>query len=461
MAFELPTLPNFNVNPPQIQSGLEQYGKMLQLKSLMGQQQLLPGQLQEQQEKVKQSQIQTQQMQLEQQSQQAMMKAWSDPEFLKNFTGTDKAQASGVGFDPDALTSSLISKGVLPKDALGMTQSFIERSQKIAETLKAQGQTAEAQLNIRSKTLDALGNKLGSIKDLPVDKAIAALDAFHLDLVNNPKAYQGLTQQEMGELHSTTLDHLQPIIGHLGLEGVVADAQKKKYEAAKAAQELIPETGGLSPAARQQVQEGIAKDVAVATNPAVQHGKEAVAAAEGTARANTELNKKREETSDTQFQTAIGADERLNRMEKSYTDATKNHNQQAMLALLTDHIGMTLGLQKGARITKDIINEAQQSQPWLAKMEAKFDSDGLLSGVTLSPGQMKQMLDLGYSARENAWQAAGSTAQLYGVKPPPNAAAVYNKRDPNARVYDQSKATKTYQGHTYEQQSDGSWKLKP
>lgn len=195
------------------------------------------------------------------------------------------------------------------------------------------------------------------------------------------------------------------------------------------------------------------------TNPTVQANKVATAAAEGASRAATEINTKRQEDSDKQFATAIGADERLNRMEKSYTDAVDNHNQQAMLALLTDHIGMTLGLQKGARITKDIINEAAQSQPWLSALRAKFDSDGYLSGVNLSPGQMKQMLDLGYSARENAWQSANTTANMYGVKPPPNAAAVYNKRDPNARIYNQAE-TRTYQGHTYEKQPDGTWKLK-
>lgn len=193
----------------------------------------------------------------------------------------------------------------------------------------------------------------------------------------------------------------------------------------------------------------VRKDVAVAQ--ATQPLKIAQARAEGEARAEQQVNTKRQETSDTQFQSAIGADERLNRMEKSYTDAVQNHNQQAMLALLTDHIGMTLGLQKGARITKDIINEAAQSQPWLAGLKAKFDSDGYLSGVNLSPGQMKQMLDLGYSARENAWGGARDTAQLYGVKEPPQATAVYNKRDPNARVYDNTSQaeTKTYQGHTY------------
>lgn len=136
-----------------------------------------------------------------------------------------------------------------------------------------------------------------------------------------------------------------------------------------------------------------------------------------------------------QYNTAMGADERLDRMEQAYSKALHG-DQQAMLSLLTDHIGMTLGLQKGARITKDILNEAQQSQPWLAALKARFDDRGYLSGATLGPDQMRQMLDLGYEARNRAWQTAFNTSQLYGVQEPPNARAVFSKRDASRRVYD-------------------------
>jgi hypothetical protein len=129
------------------------------------------------------------------------------------------------------------------------------------------------------------------------------------------------------------------------------------------------------------------------------------------------------------YATAQDADERLSRMEASYGEAKKG-NQQAMLALLSDHIGMTMGLQKGARITKDIIQEAQQSAPWLARMGAKFDKDGYLSGVTLTPDQMTQMLQLGYGARDRAWTRAFQASQLNGIPQPPGAQDVYNKRKP-------------------------------
>jgi hypothetical protein len=437
MAFELPSgIPNFNTNIPAMPPPLEQYGKMLQLKALQGQQQMVPLQLEQEKQQVQASTLENQQRQLELQSQQAMMKAWSDPDFLKGFTGTDKAQSSGVGFDPDALTSSLISKNVLPKDAMAMTAQFVDRSAKIAETMKAQAQTGEANANLREKGFKTLADRIAGVLDTPTSKAGEALAALKQDLVQNKDAFAGVPQEDLAHVFSADLEHLPAMATLIGLDGKIADFHKSKAEAGSAEFKQQQEQLAAAGKPTAETQQGILKDVAVATNPQVQQGKEQVAAAEGVARANTEINTKRQELSDTQFQTAIGADERLNRMEKSYTEGVTNHNQQAMLALLTDHIGMTLGLQKGARITKDILNEAAQSQPWLAAMKAKFDDNGYLSGVNLSPDQMKQMLDLGYSARENAWQAAGSTAQMYGVKPPPNAVATYNKRDPNARVYD-------------------------
>ena len=101
-------------------------------------------------------------------------------------------------------------------------------------------------------------------------------------------------------------------------------------------------------------------------------------------------------------------------MTESYEKAIKDHDQQAMLNLLANHLGMTMGLQKGVRMTKDIIQEAQQSQPWLQGVQAKFDKDGYLSGVNLSPNQMRQMVELGKSRYAEDTKKARSTAQYLG-----------------------------------------------
>ena len=130
--------------------------------------------------------------------------------------------------------------------------------------------------------------------------------------------------------------------------------------------------------------------------------------------------------------TALDANERLSRMESSYEKA-KNGDQQAQLALLADHIGMTFGLQKNVRANKALIQEAQQSQPWLQGIEAKFDKDGYLSGVALGPEQMKQMLDLGYGARDRAFASAHEAATSYGEPLPQGFTQVEAQRQPGAK----------------------------
>ena len=112
--------------------------------------------------------------------------------------------------------------------------------------------------------------------------------------------------------------------------------------------------------------------------------------------------------------TARGGDFRSRSMAGSYPLALKG-DQQAMMNLLTNHIGMTLGMQKGARITREILREAQESAPWLAKVDAKFDKRGFLSGVTLTPEQMGQMMALSTAQRSNAWAQAIEAARQGGV----------------------------------------------
>ena len=115
------------------------------------------------------------------------------------------------------------------------------------------------------------------------------------------------------------------------------------------------------------------------------------------------------------YQPTLDSAERLNVMTESYEKAVKDHDQQAMLNLLANHLGMTMGLQKGARLTKDIINEAKQSQPWLAGLQSKFDKDGYLSGVTLSPNQMRQMVALGQERYTEDVKKSRATSQYMGA----------------------------------------------
>lgn len=70
-------------------------------------------------------------------------------------------------------------------------------------------------------------------------------------------------------------------------------------------------------------------------------------------------------------------------------------DQQAMLAILANHIAMTTH-QPGAsmRPTQALFDEAASAQPWLQKISKRVGSDGVISGVVLSPQQIRQMVDL-------------------------------------------------------------------
>jgi hypothetical protein len=113
------------------------------------------------------------------------------------------------------------------------------------------------------------------------------------------------------------------------------------------------------------------------------------------------------------YQPVMDSAERMNVMTQNYEDAVGKHDQQAMLSLLYNHMGMTMGLQKGARMTRDSIHEAQQSQPFLQGMGAKFDSRGYLTGITLSTGQMREMINNAQGRyQEDVRKARGEAAYL-------------------------------------------------
>lgn len=119
------------------------------------------------------------------------------------------------------------------------------------------------------------------------------------------------------------------------------------------------------------------------------------------------------------FDTYSSAQERYKIMQAAVAPALHG-NQQAMLNLLANHIGMTMGLQHGARITQAIYNEALESAPWLARVDARWGTDGYMSGVTLTPQQINQMMELAenrLSEDRDAWQReVQANATGYGTQ---------------------------------------------
>lgn len=137
------------------------------------------------------------------------------------------------------------------------------------------------------------------------------------------------------------------------------------------------------------------------------------------------------------FDTLNQSQERLQVMQTALPDAMKG-DQQAMVNLLYNHIGMTTGLQKGARITQTIVDEAQKSAPLSARILARIGvgntldvTPTILSGIVLTPGQMNSMVRLAQervAADQNSYNRVrsavkGNYGMGNGVPAPPSGAA--------------------------------------
>lgn len=124
-----------------------------------------------------------------------------------------------------------------------------------------------------------------------------------------------------------------------------------------------------------------------------------------------------------EFGNAREAQTRLKIMQQNAAEAYQG-NQQAMVSLLMNHIGMTLGAQKGTRVAKSVIDEARQSAPWLdtklvtmghQDQNGDFVYDGPKGGINLAGEQIKQMVDLAKQRNDLQWQQVKDTGATYGV----------------------------------------------
>jgi hypothetical protein len=125
--------------------------------------------------------------------------------------------------------------------------------------------------------------------------------------------------------------------------------------------------------------------------------------------AQTEINKS--------LSSARDADNRLRTMEQNLKEAMAGGPgaQQAMISLTANHMGMTTGAIKGMRQGTQLEAKIEQSAPMIGRVEAHWDENGYLSGLVLTPAQMKAMVQLAREKRANMWKQAKETAGGYGV----------------------------------------------
>lgn len=93
------------------------------------------------------------------------------------------------------------------------------------------------------------------------------------------------------------------------------------------------------------------------------------------------------------YQAAV---DRASTMDKA-AKLAKQGDQQAMFAVLSNHLAMTLQQPSvSARPTKAMFDEAAGSLPFMQKISKSFDDDGYLTGLTLSPDQVDKMVQLAH-----------------------------------------------------------------
>jgi hypothetical protein len=143
MALQLPSLPNYNVTPPQVPSPLEQYGKMLQLKMLSGQAAMQPLQQQEAEQDIQAKTLENQQREIALKTQQAQNTYWSNP---SQFTaaapagGDILAKTLGVADDDPILgmVRGQMKAGVPGNAAIADAKATLEFRRSVAQSTQEQ-----------------------------------------------------------------------------------------------------------------------------------------------------------------------------------------------------------------------------------------------------------------------------------------------------------------------------------
>lgn len=116
------------------------------------------------------------------------------------------------------------------------------------------------------------------------------------------------------------------------------------------------------------------------------------------------------------FDPALDADRRLGVM----LDAYQNPSPQNDVALLFNHIGMTLSAQRGARMSEAEIDRAIKSRSLPGDLQAAWER--VQNGQFLTPQQRFDMVQLGIKNRELLWDQANRKADFIGAEGSPEPA---------------------------------------
>jgi hypothetical protein len=254
---------------------LEQYGKALQLKSLLAQQAMQPGQQQLQQQQIQGNSLELQMKQLELQNRQIGQSALSDPKFSKEFSdwqsskqqsgGSNQAPAQGAA-TPGAQTQaggSAVATGTVPLHplaqfladkkglpligpggALELSGTLTASAEKMAQLAKTQGDIGKTALENHQKQLDNFDNIVEPVlAEKDPTKQQAGLQNIQSEISTHPELYPPEATQHLGTMN--TIQGLQTAANTSKVRQMLVDDASK---AAKASQEV---TAASAPTAQQ------------------------------------------------------------------------------------------------------------------------------------------------------------------------------------------------------------------
>lgn len=278
MAFELPALPSFQIQQPDV---FGTAAKMMQLRDLMQQnkfrQQLQPLQLQQTQGAIQQQQIETEMKNLQLQGQKALTEYWKRPEDFSSEASDFKhndALAGMLGIDPsDPLMSTgraMLKAGVPGPMMISELQNTLKTRQEWSKaTQEQQSVLKNAFEQLREIGAPILDEKDANKKQTLLDQALPGLKRW--------AQFDPSLAAVIPSLHAGNVD---AFLNRIGAEEKAMDYAKKTSEASEAAQKVIQPGQTMSP----QMKGEAAKSVAVDTDPAVVAAKVKIAKAEAEAR---------------------------------------------------------------------------------------------------------------------------------------------------------------------------------
>jgi hypothetical protein len=225
-------MPNYTVNPPQIQNPLAQYGQMLQLKNLMGAQQMLPYQMEQEQAAAEKARNDVVMQRLKMQGQQSMINAVTSGK-LDQFFGASAANAEqNGGFDGQGAYLALVKGGALPEQAQQWISGMQNYAKNASEIRKNGSEAALNWLKVHADSHTQMADQIQDLLNLPANQQAPALQLMQQRYRNDPPP--GINPQDLALFQQADPSHLDLVSSVLGLRGKMEEYQAELAEKAGA-----------------------------------------------------------------------------------------------------------------------------------------------------------------------------------------------------------------------------------